>query len=138
MKYIFDTEALIAFAFDEDGSEQVEDYLKQVFSGDAEGYVNIINLTELRYVSVRLGSKAKADTFIHYLQQKGLNIVDAGRVWESAADYKDQYKMSLADAYATASATTIGGTLLVGADDDFDEILTSTDIDIERFRENSV
>jgi len=47
---------------------------------------------------------------------------------------KEAYTMALGDAYALATADAVDGTLLVGADDDFDDV----EDDVVRFRDEPV
>ncbi len=51
--------------------------------------------------------------------------------WVTSAALEDAYSIALGDAYALATAHEVDGTLLVGADDDFDGVTDS----IERFRD---
>ena len=45
----FDSEPIIAFFLAETGGDQVKGFLKKIQKGEAEGYINIINLTEIYY-----------------------------------------------------------------------------------------
>jgi hypothetical protein len=58
--------------------------------------------------------------------------VDTEETWASAAGFKFRYSPSLGDALALGTAAYVDGMLLVGADDDYDDV---TDVPIERFRE---
>lgn len=127
---VFDAEPLLAHVLDETGAEHVETYLDRVDEGDAEGFVSPVTLTEVLYVARRGVDTPELDTFLSWLQTR-LGIVKPSACWRDAARYKEDYKVSLGDAFALASAEYVEGTLLVGGDDDFDEI---TDVDIRRFR----
>ena len=52
----FDSEAILAFFFGEAGGQQVRDILEKIENGEAEGYINIINLTEVHYILSRISS----------------------------------------------------------------------------------
>lgn len=60
--------------------------------------------------------------------------MDTDAVWIEAAEYVIEYNPALGNSFSLATAEHIEATLLVGADDDYDEI---TDSSIERFREES-
>jgi len=45
--YVFDTEAIIAFLYNEPGHEAVADLLDEVFTGDADGFLTETNATEV-------------------------------------------------------------------------------------------
>lgn len=131
---VFDTEPLVAHADDELGSEIVEEYLDAVAVEDTDGYINRVNLTEVRYILARKYDRTVADGYLDWLLNLGLTPVDTDTVWIEAAEYVLEYNPALGDSFALATAEHIGATLLVGADDDYDEI---TEGSIERFRDES-
>lgn len=131
---VFDTEPLVAHADDELGSGTVEEYLDAVAFGDTNGYINYINLTEIRYIIARKYDRPVADSYLDWLLDLGVTPVDTDAVWTEAAEYVIEYNPALGDSFALATAEHIGATLLVGADDDYDDI---TEGSIERFREES-
>jgi len=60
-------------------------------------------------------------------------------LWKRVSELKTEYTVALGDAYALAAAEDLGGTLLVGADDDYDVFVDDEvfgDL-IERFRDIS-
>ncbi|RAW44134.1 hypothetical protein DQW50_15930 [Halorubrum sp. 48-1-W] len=144
MKVLFDAEALVAFAFDEPGADAVEDVLDDVYNGDVNGYVTTVNLAEFRYVAARLRSAERADAHIAHLERMGVVTYGIDDVWKRASDLKTEYTLSLGDAYALAAAKEEDAgksevVLLVGADDDYDELEDTEEFGhlIERFREVS-
>lgn len=118
----FDTEAIIAFFLAEPGGEQVRDLLKKVQKGDATGYMNIINLTEVYYALSRRSSKVAEEKQKH-LRLYGLKIVgvEDNGLWREAAKIKCT-TLSLADAFAVATAKYFKSKLVVGNDKDFDDL----------------
>jgi predicted nucleic acid-binding protein len=144
MKVIFDAEPLIAFAFDEPGAGAVEDVLDDVYDGEIDGYVTTINLAEFRYIAARLSSPERADAHIEDLKQMGVTEYKIDDLWEPASELKATYSPSLGDAYAVAATKEEDNngndvTLLVGADDDYDDFEDETRFKhlIERFRDES-
>jgi len=131
MSVVFDAEPLIAFALDEEGADVVEEHLDRVYDDEEEGFVSAVNLAELRYVSMRLIPDSEADKNIQDILDMGLTIVDATDVWEQASDYKNKHNVAIGDAFALGSAEYVGATLLVGADDDYDDI---SEVSLKRFR----
>jgi ribonuclease VapC len=122
-RYTFDSEALLAFYLDEEGAEVVEDYLGQVQSGMSEGYINIINLTEIYYILSRVSPElAKATE--RSLRLLGLKIVpvEDGGIWRKAAHVKAKHSLSLADAFAVATAEAFKSKLVVGRDTEFNKL----------------
>ena len=130
---VFDTEPLVAHIAAEPGAEAVEEYLDRAADGDIKGFVSPVTLTEVLYVTERTETKMSPDTFLSWFQSH-VNQVKASDCWREAARYKKEYNVALGDAYSLAAAEYVGAKLLVGADDDFDEI---GDVDIVRFREDA-
>lgn len=129
---VFDTEPLVAHADDEPGSDTVEEFLEAVAVEDTDGYINRVNLTEVRYILARKYDRTVADEYIDWLLDLGINPVDVDAVWIEAADYVIKYSPALGDSFALATAEDVDAMLLVGADDDYDDV---TEVPIERFRE---
>ena len=127
---VFDTEPLVAYFCDETGSDAVETYLTAI-EGSVEGYISAVNLAEVHYVVRAIDSKERADTVTTILEESGLSRVDTGETWALASECKSRYGIALGDTFAVATAKSVDGTLLVGADDDYDEI---TAVPVERFR----
>ncbi|HMK95079.1 MAG TPA: type II toxin-antitoxin system VapC family toxin [Candidatus Limnocylindrales bacterium] len=125
-KYTFDSEALLAFYFDEEGADVVEDILEQIGRGSAGGNINIINLAEIYYILSRKDPKI-AEEKVKNIRLMGLKVVpveDDG-LWREAALLKSKYSMSLADAFAVATAKVFKTTLVIGSDREFDGVKVS-------------
>ena len=141
--YVFDTEAIIAFLYNEPGHEAVADLLDEVFTGDADGFLTETNASEVFYLVARFegvddvptdASLREADRDIRALERQGLELEAAD--WRLAAEVKADGSISLADAYAVALAHERDATLVAGADDDFDAL--PVDVDLYRFRDQGV
>jgi ribonuclease VapC len=122
-RYTFDSEAILAFYLDEDGAEVVEDCLEQVQSGKAEGYMSIINLTEIFYILSRVSLEMAEETE-RKLRLLGIKVVsvDDNGLWREAAHVKAKHPLSLADAFAVATAETAKSKLVVGSDKELKEL----------------
>jgi len=116
----FNSEAILAFFLGESGAELVSGNLEKVQKGEIEGYINIINLTEIYYILSRVSPKL-AEEKQRNLRLYGLKIVpinDNG-LWRGAAKIKCDHSMSLADAFAVATAENLKTKLIVGSDKEF-------------------
>lgn len=71
MTVVFDAEALLAFRSDRPGASEVERWPERVSSGDLDGYIATINLTEFRYIATRRSSVEQADAHIDALRDMG-------------------------------------------------------------------
>ena len=119
----FDSEAILAFYLGEEGAEVVRDSLEKVQSGAAEGYINVLNLIEIYYILCRVDPKL-AEEKQKNLRLYGLKVVpieDDG-LWREAARIKSKHSLSLADAFAAATAETLKSKLIVGSDEEFKEL----------------
>lgn len=133
-RIVFDAEPLVAHAADEPGAATVSEYLDAVGIEDADGYCNWVNVSEVRYILARKYDRDVADEYLEWLFDLGLEPIAVEALWEDAAERVLEYNPALGDSFALASAAHVDGTLLVGGDDDYDEV---TDVRLERFRDGS-
>lgn len=143
VEYVFDTEPLIAFFYNEEGHQEVADILTEVDTGKADGVLTEVNASELLYKITRIegddgtattASLRDADRDVRSLTRRGVAIERAN--WQIAGEVKADGNISLADAYAVALAYERDATLVVGGDNDFDDL--PVDVDLIQFRERGV
>ena len=142
--YVFDTEPIIAFLYDEPGHDRVGELLDEVEAGDVEGLLSETNASEAYYLVARYegtpdekptpASLRAADRDIRTLTRRGVAIERVE--WRLAGEVKADGHISLADAYAVALAYDRDATLIAGGYDDFDAL--PVDVDVERFRDHGV
>jgi len=119
----FDSEAILAFFLGEAGAELVRDNLEKVQNKEIEGYINILNLTEIYYILSRVSPKL-AEEKQRNLRLYGLKVVpinDNG-LWREAAKIKCDHALSIADAFAVATAQNLKTRLMVGSDKEFNNL----------------
>lgn len=111
----FDTEPIVSFFLGEAGAKPVIDLLLKIQSGDIEGYINIVNLTEVYYAIARRDAKA-ADEKLKMLRIFGLKVVpvEDNGLWREAAFIKNKHMLSLGDSFAVATAQALKSKLVVG------------------------
>ena len=138
--YVFDTEPLIAYLYDEPGADAVTDRLRSVYADDSTGFISHATAVEIMYKVARLErgtpdhvppSEDDLDVGKHDLrifQGFGLGIETPS--WAGVASIKASGGISLGDSYAVALAKERDGTLVVGADPEFDDL--PVDVPIER------
>jgi predicted nucleic acid-binding protein len=119
----FDTEPLVGFFFGEANAKPVINLLEKVQQGDVEGYISIVNLTEVFYAIARKDKKS-ADEKIRLLRVFGLKVVplEDNGVWREAALIKNKYALSLGDSFAVATAQAFKAKLVVGSDKALNEL----------------
>jgi PIN domain. len=133
-RIVFDAEPLIAHADDEPGSDVVREYLDTIAVKDAAGYASFVNLAEILYTIARKYDRGTADEYLDWLTNLGIEPVDVSTVWVDSSEYVLEYNLALGDSFALATAAWLDAVLLVGGDDDYDDV---SDLSIERFREGS-
>jgi predicted nucleic acid-binding protein len=120
---VFDTEALLIFYLGEEGADVIEGLLLKIQKGEEKGYLNIVNLTEFYYILYRR-EPAIAEEKVRNLRAYGIEIVpiiDDG-IWKEAGKIKGKHTISLADAFAAATAMVKKDKLVVGRDDNFKSV----------------
>ena len=75
MIYIFDACALIAYLNNEPGSDAINEMLKKAIDGDAEIYMNIINLIEVHYANIRSLGKDQASIILEKILASPIQVV---------------------------------------------------------------
>jgi len=93
-----------------------------------------VNLAEIRYTLARKYDRTTADDYLDWLDELGIETQDVDTVWINASEYILKYNPALGDSFALATAEDVDATLLVGGDDDYDDV---SDVPIERFRDGS-
>jgi predicted nucleic acid-binding protein len=131
---VFDAEPLVAHADEEVGAGRVAELLDVVKREQRDGYVSQMTLAEVRYVLARSNDRVTADKYLDWLETTNIEPVSTDDLWRTVADYVLRYNPALGDAVALATASEVGGTLVVGGDDDYDEVGS---VPIERFRAGS-
>jgi len=129
MNIVFDTETLLAFYLGEPAGKEAEKRLVKTMKGEIKSHLNIVNLTELYYILYRKNPEI-AEEKERNIRGYGVEIVpvEDNELWREAAKTKGKHALSLADAFAVATAKVKKANLLVGRDAEFDGI----DVSIER------
>lgn len=145
-RYVFDTEALIAYFYGEPGASDVMRQLRAVENNEADGTISHATATEMVYKIARLETgdpnhTSPADEEFGVGEQdvrilRGYGVTIETPSWQTVARIKGGGGISLGDSYAAALALETDATLVVGADPEFDDI--SADIDVYHIREEPV
>lgn len=123
MSIVFDTQTLLIFYMDEIGAQRVAELLRQIMDKKITGYINVVNLAELYYILSRKSRKI-AEEKEKSVRNFGVKIVPIRDdvLWKEAAMLKASHSLSLADAFAAATAKTLKSKLVIGDDPEFDKI----------------
>lgn len=118
-KYVLDSYALLAYAEGEKGAKDVSNIFKEGLANKAELFQSVINWGEIYYIALREGGKERAELYKNTFARYPINIVEVNKeLTLQAAQYKANYKISYADAFA-AALTKIKKATLVTGDEEF-------------------
>ncbi len=111
---VFDSWAILAYAYDEPAADQVEDLLVESSRLKA-AWISSLNLGEVWYSLARRKSREMANQQLTVLAEIGLERVDVDWLMVlEAADYKSRHKISYADAFAAVLAKQRHAELVTG------------------------
>lgn len=145
-EYVFDTEPLIAYFYDEPGAPEVTERLREVQNEEATGAISHATAIEVVYKVARLetgdpnriapdeAELEAGERDLRVLRGFGLTIETPS--WSTVARIKAAGGISLGDSYAAALAAERDATFVVGADPEFGDL--SVDVDLDHIREESV
>jgi len=121
----FDSEHIIAYFLGEPGGKIVRDYLTKIQKKEIAGFISVINLAEVYYILYRMNPPL-AEESCHVLNQFGLTImpIEDDDLMRNAAKIKATHSLSLADAFAVATAEKQKSTLVIGSDKEFNGLIT--------------
>lgn len=140
--YVLDTETIVAYLYDEPGSDDVRRIVEGASAGERDVWLARTNASEVLYLVARFEgvdgvptqeSLRVADRDVRAIERAGVTIAPAD--WRTVGEVKAHGSISLTDASAVALAEEHEATLLVGADDDFDDL--PLDVPIERIRSDA-
>ncbi len=125
---VLDSYGVLALLFDEPGAEQVQDVLVEAADAGASVLMSAVNWAEVLY-RIRRSQGANGVTIAQQFERAmPLDIVDADQaIAETAAQFKANHKLSLADAFAAALAKMNGARLVTG-DPEFRQLSKTLDI----------
>jgi len=145
-EYVFDTEPLIAYFYDEPGASDVAERLQAIENDETTGAISHATAVEVVYKLARLETgdpnHVSPDDDEFEVGERDLRILRGYGVtvempsWSPVARIKGNGGISLGDSYAAALALEEDATLVVGADPEFGDV--AADIDVYQIRENPV
>lgn len=142
--YVFDTEPLLAYLYDEPGAPAVTERLQGVQNEAATGALAHATAAEVVYKVARLETGAPnriapgdeeltvGERDLRALRGFGLTIETPS--WGTVARIKAPGGVSLGDAYAAALAAERDAIFVVGADPEFDDL--AVDVQLHRIRDD--
>jgi predicted nucleic acid-binding protein len=116
LTYVIDACALVAFLNEEkgEGYEAVDDLLNRAEAGEITLYMSVVNLVEVYYGYIQDKGIETANKIMEPVKSFPIEIIYtiSDTVYHQTARYKGLYSMSLADAFACATAKSLSATLV--------------------------
>jgi predicted nucleic acid-binding protein len=116
---LLDSFAIMAWVQDEPGAQTVEDLLVGARRKHEKLFLHEVNLAEVYYLSIRRVGEARAQSLAAQLLSLPIQIISSTSeiLWQAAL-LKARHPLSLADAFAAATAMILDAALVTG-DPDF-------------------
>jgi predicted nucleic acid-binding protein len=112
---VLDSFALLAYLRDENGAEFVQGLLEKASRKDAPLLMTEVNYAEVKYIILRKDGKEAWKEVAASLGSLPVEFVPTTRALaDAAADFKANYRISLADAFAAALAKEKKSELVTG------------------------
>ena len=124
MKYVLDACSLIAYYNREDGAEKIKDILSDTLSGNSDISMHRVNLFEVYYDLLRSNGEDRTKDIMDSFADSPIAVIDTipDEVMKEAARFKLTYKISVADAFALATAKLEQAMLVTADHHEFDVI----------------
>ena len=114
-RFVLDSFALLALFQDEPGAAQVDELVMKARKGQVELVLTLINYGEVLYNIEREQGIEQAKKTVAIIDSMPISIVAADRdLTFSAAHLKANFPMAYGDAFAAASAASLGGSVVTG------------------------
>lgn len=111
-KLLFDTHAFLAFFSRENGSETIKKFFDEVETGETEGFIATITLTEIAYIYARKIDAATARLRVMQIQSSHLNMIPLTPGIAIEAGTMKRQGISIADAIIAASALSVNASVV--------------------------
>ncbi len=114
-RYVLDSFALISFFEDEPGADLMEQKLLELVSGEAQGWMSVVNWGEVYYTTYREQGSDVAEQVLLQMRSYPIEIVNADiELTKEAATFKGRYRIAYADCFAAALARKKKAILITG------------------------
>ena len=122
--YVLDACAVIALITDEVGADIVSEVINNAYIGEADVFLNKLNLLEVYYGLFRTYGKEYADDRLEKINKLPLVTIHeiSDTVFLEAGRIKATHRISIADAVALAEASVSGATLVTADHHEMDII----------------
>ncbi len=134
MNYVLDSWALLSYLQKEQpASKEVKSLFRAAIDGKGKLYISKLNLGEVYYIIARRRNKEYASELLEEVDSLPLNQVKISEeIFWQAMDFKVDYPLALADAFAAATTKSMDAKLVTGDP----ELLTVKEIPVKKLARN--
>ena len=112
---LFDSYAILAYAQDEAGADQVEHLLRSASGAGTNAYMSEFNLGEVYYLTIRRIGLQAAKIHLEQVRQLPIQVVSPTTdLILRASEVKAEYAISYADCFAVATASGYSAAIVTG------------------------
>ncbi len=135
-RYVLDSWAFLALVNrEEPAASRVKTLLKAATEGDVVLFMSLVNLGEVYYSAGRRYGRSASQNALTYIERAPINMQPVyKRQVLAAANYKMNYRIAYADAFAAAAAEELNAILLTG---DPELFALEGEIQVERLHRSS-
>jgi len=114
MDYVLDSCALIALFNEEEGADTVAELMTKASDGTDRLFMSSIQVMEVYYDRIYIKGIEYAETVLDSIYNSPITIFHniSREIIKDASRFKTTYSMSLADTFATATAKSLGVSLV--------------------------
>jgi PIN domain nuclease of toxin-antitoxin system len=129
-RYLLDACALIAIFKMDAGYEKVYSILKKSSNGEADVYMNKLNLFEVHYGFTKSDGIQYADNLVEKAKEFCIKVIDniSDEVMREASRLKTKHSMSLGDAILVGQASVLKASIVTADHGDFDKVEANENI----------
>ncbi|GHU26548.1 PIN domain nuclease [Betaproteobacteria bacterium] len=136
IKYVLDACSLIAYYNEETGFDNIKSVIMEAIDGGADLLMHKVNLFEVYYDLLRSRGAGLIDKAMASFADSPIEVIDdiSDELMREAARFKLSYKISVADAFALATAKLEGASLVTADHHEFDTIEKAGELSFYWFR----
>jgi uncharacterized protein len=134
--FVIDACALIAYLYDEEGSNFFENLLIQASNNEIEMIMNIVNLGEVYYDILKRNEVTTAKKTYNYIKKLPIQFKDriSDHMIYKAGELKTSYRISYADSFAAAQTILLNAELLTTDHKEFEPLKQANVVKIKWLR----
>ena len=135
-RYVLDACSLLAFLYDENGADFMQDVFSSAKRNDAAVFMHAVNLFEVYYDVSRAHGESKARSLLKSIKKFPIviNSVIGENMITVAGNLKSKYRISLADSIGLAQTVLLNAAFVTSDHHELDVVETNENINFTWLR----